>query len=174
MKTKIIKARRGKSFTPEEDRTLIDSIAKGMTYEQIGHSLNRTYKSIEKRRARISKGANGHIYTNTDIAKLRTNTGSRLGDITEIDMCAYFMKKGWEVFRNVSSCGPIDFVIFNKKTVKYYFIDAKTSNLSSKSGSFLHEKIHTAIFALSKVSEYETKTIVRLRNTINVNEVIEI
>ena len=174
MTTKIIRSRRGKSFTPEEDRTLIDSIAKGMTYEQIGYSLNRTYKSIERRKTRISKGANGHIYTNADIAKLRTNMGSRLGDITEIKMCAYFMKKGWEVFRNVSSCGPIDFVVFNKETAKYYFIDAKTSNLCSKPGSFVHEKIHTAIFSLSKVSAYETKTIVRLRNTANSNEVIEI
>ena len=89
-------------------------------------------------------------------------------------MCAYFMKKGWEVFRNVSSCGPIDLVIFNKETAKYYFIDAKTSNLTLRRGSFSHKKIHTAIFSLSKVSEYETKRIIRLRNTADSNEVIEI
>ena len=165
-KINSIRSRRGKSFTPEEDRTLIDSVEKGMTHEQIGHALGRTTKSIEKRKERISKGVKGHT--------AKTGMGSRLGDITEINMCAYFMKKGWEVFRNVSSCGPIDIVIFNKETTKYYFIDAKTSNIIPKRGSFLHEKIHTAIFSLSKVSEYETKRIIRLRNTADSNEVIEI
>ena len=172
-KINSIRTRRGKSFSPEEDKTLIDSVKKGMTYEQIGHALGRTTKSIEKRNGRISKGANGHLYSNKYLAA-KTKSGSRLGDITEINMCAYFMKKGWEVFRNVSSCGPIDIVIFNKETTKYYFIDAKTSNIIPKRGSFLHEKIHTAIFSLSKVSEYETKRIIRLRNTADSNEVIEI
>ena len=150
----MIRSRRGKNFTPEEDKTIMDCVEKGMTYEQIGHALDRTIKSIEKRNGRIKEGAGGHIYSNKYVAE---KTGTRLGDITEIDMCAYFMKKGWEVFRNVSSCGPIDFVIFNKETAKYYFIDAKTSNLCSKPGSFVHEKIHTAIFSLNKVSAYETR-----------------
>ena len=167
----MIRSRRGKNFTSEEDKTIIDCVEKGMTYEQIGHALDRTIKSIEKRNNRIKEGAGGHIYSNKYVSE---KTSTRVGDITEIDMCAYFMKKGWEVFRNVSSCGPIDFVIFNKETAKYYFIDAKTSNLNIKSGAFSHEKIHTAIFSLSKVSAYETKTIVRLRNTADSNEVIEI
>ena len=168
----MIRSRRGKNFTPEEDKTIMDCVEKGMTYEQIGHALDRTIKSIEKRNGRIKEGAGGHIYSNKYV--VAEKTGTRLGDITEINMCAYFMKKGWEVFRNVSSCGPIDFVIFNKETAKYYFIDAKTSKLRTKPGAFLHEKIHTAIFSLNKVSAYETKTIVRLRNTTDSNEVIEI
>ena len=35
-KINSIRSRRGKSFTPEEDRTIIDSVEKGMTHEQIG------------------------------------------------------------------------------------------------------------------------------------------
>lgn len=35
---------------------------------------------------------------------------SRVGDMSEMTACVWLMQQGYEVFRNVSSAGPIDLV----------------------------------------------------------------
>lgn len=51
---------------------------------------------------------------------------TKVGDITELEVCAYFLKKGYEVFRNVSACGPADLVVWNPKDGSVHLIDTKT------------------------------------------------
>jgi hypothetical protein len=50
----------------------------------------------------------------------------RKGDISEIQVCYHLMKKGYEVFRNISCVGFADVVIIHNKTKEKMFIDIKT------------------------------------------------
>lgn len=54
---------------------------------------------------------------------------SRVGDISELDVCLRFMRDGWEVFRNVGSSGPVDFVVVNPKTGHVMLLDSKTPTI---------------------------------------------
>lgn len=58
---------------------------------------------------------------------LMANT-NRIGDITELDICHYFLEHGFEVFRNVSSSGPVDFVTLDTNTGEITLYDSKTVN----------------------------------------------
>lgn len=58
---------------------------------------------------------------------LMANT-NRIGDITELDICHYFLEHGFEVFRNVSSVGPVDFVTLDTNTGEITLYDSKTVN----------------------------------------------
>lgn len=53
----------------------------------------------------------------------KSNKG-RIGDVVELKACAWLMEVGFEVFRNVSSKGPIDIVAVDKQGVPV-FIDVK-------------------------------------------------
>ena len=53
-------------------------------------------------------------------------TASRIGDISEIEMTAYYLRKGYEVFRNVSCNGPADLVVWNPEDNTIHLIDIKT------------------------------------------------
>lgn len=53
---------------------------------------------------------------------------NRIGDITELDICHYFLEHGFEVFRNVSSSGPVDFVTLDTNTGEITLYDSKTVN----------------------------------------------
>ena len=53
---------------------------------------------------------------------------NRIGDITELDICHHFLEQGFEVFRNVASSGPVDFVILDTNTGEITLYDSKTVN----------------------------------------------
>jgi|TARA_S200002703_G_scaffold28800_1_gene24593 hypothetical protein len=53
---------------------------------------------------------------------------NRIGDITELDICHHFLEQGFEVFRNVSSSGPVDFVTLDINTGEITLYDSKTVN----------------------------------------------
>lgn len=67
-------------------------------------------------------------YRNSIIYKEETKnlTTSRIGDISEIEMTAYYLRKGYEVFRNVSCNGPADLVLWNPEDNTIHLIDIKT------------------------------------------------
>mgnify|MGYP001577506587 CR=1 FL=1 len=48
------------------------------------------------------------------------------GAQSELLACAYFLELGYQVFRNVSSQGPADLVIWKPETHKIRFIDVTT------------------------------------------------
>lgn len=50
----------------------------------------------------------------------------RRGDISELIACTWLLEKGHEVFRNVSSTGPIDIIAVKEGTVR--LIDVKSIN----------------------------------------------
>ena len=54
------------------------------------------------------------------------STKGKRGDISELEVSAYYLREGWEVFRNVSANGPADIVIWNPDTNEVKFIDVKT------------------------------------------------
>ena len=71
---------------------------------------------------------------------------SKIGGISELEVCAYYLRKGYEVFRNVSSNGPADIIVWNQETGEIHIIDVKTyvscldpenfiTNLESKSNN---------------------------------------
>ena len=40
----------------------------------------------------------------------------KVGDISELEVSAHYLREGWEVFRNVSCNGPADIVIWKPDT----------------------------------------------------------
>jgi hypothetical protein len=56
----------------------------------------------------------------------------RKGDITEIELCHHFLNEGFEVFKNLSCTGAIDFIVLDNETNKFYYYDSKTANVSIK------------------------------------------
>jgi len=58
---------------------------------------------------------------------------ARIGDVVEHIAITRLLKSGWEVFKNVSSVGPIDICIFNIKKNKFYYIDIKSLTRSYRS-----------------------------------------
>tara|TARA_R110001632_G_scaffold1613_1_gene7096 strand:+ start:184 stop:498 length:315 start_codon:yes stop_codon:yes gene_type:complete len=53
-------------------------------------------------------------------------THSRKGDMQELLLCTLLMKRGYEVFRNVSCNGPMDIIAVNKNTMQTFYIDCKS------------------------------------------------
>ena len=51
---------------------------------------------------------------------------SRKGDYQEHLLCILLMKRGYEVFRNISCVGPVDIVAIDKTDMKTIFIDSKS------------------------------------------------
>lgn len=72
------------------------------------------------------KKHNEHIKYKKSIENRPNFPKSKVGDITELEVSAYFLKKGYEVFRNVSSSGPADLVIWNPNDNSIHLIDTKT------------------------------------------------
>ena len=59
----------------------------------------------------------------------------RKGDISEIQVCFHLMKRGYEVFRNLSCVGFADVVAINNKTKEKLFLDIKTpTSYTTKNG----------------------------------------
>jgi hypothetical protein len=56
---------------------------------------------------------------------------SKIGDISELEMSAYYLRNGYEVFRNVSSDGIVDLVVWNKEENFVHLIDIKTYSYST-------------------------------------------
>ena len=56
----------------------------------------------------------------------------RRGDITELELCHHFLNKGFEVFKNLSCTGAIDFIVLDNTTNTFYYYDSKTANISTK------------------------------------------
>ena len=54
----------------------------------------------------------------------------RRGDITELELCHHFLNQGFEVYKNVSCTGAIDFIVLNNETNEFTFYDSKTANVS--------------------------------------------
>ena len=52
---------------------------------------------------------------------------SRTGDISEYEVAIYFLKNGYEVFRNMSCTGLVDLVVICPKTKEILLYDVKTT-----------------------------------------------
>jgi len=83
---------------------------------------------------------------------------SRKGDISEMEICVKYLKEGWEVFKNVSSVGPCDIIIWNPTTKEMKLIDVKSYStrkfLTVEQGKGIKEKLHEDITVLL----YQTET----------------
>lgn len=51
---------------------------------------------------------------------------SQIGAISELDVCSHYLRKGYQVFRNVCASGPADIIIWNPETNEIHMIDVKT------------------------------------------------
>jgi hypothetical protein len=56
----------------------------------------------------------------------------RIGDVVEHIAIARLLQSGWEVFKNISSVGPIDICILNLEKNLFYYIDIKSLNSTYK------------------------------------------
>ena len=77
-------------------------------------------------------------YTSSNGYKL-----GKVGDISELEVSAHYLREGWEVFRNVSQNGPADLCIWNPVTQEIRLIDVKSM------GKDITESIHRANIAKS-------------------------
>ena len=59
-------------------------------------------------------------------------SAKRIGDITELELCHHFLNSGYEVFRNVSSTGPVDFITLDVNSGQLTMYDSKTANVNTK------------------------------------------
>ena len=64
----------------------------------------------------------------------------RIGDITELELCHYFLDQGLEVYRNVSSTGPVDFITLDTESGEVTLYDSKTGSVrkNAKGESVVH------------------------------------
>jgi hypothetical protein len=51
---------------------------------------------------------------NNSKSSLNHISQSKIGSVSELEMCAHYLREGYEVFRNVSPDGPIDIIILLK------------------------------------------------------------
>ena len=56
-----------------------------------------------------------------------------IGDVSEHRAIIKFLEQGYEVFKNVSSSGPIDMVLVHHETGEVRLIDVKTTSRRTKS-----------------------------------------
>ena len=63
------------------------------------------------------------ILTNKQKTNLLPHCTRRIGDINELKACTWLLEKGYEVYKNISSTGKVDIVIF--KDSKYIPIQIK-------------------------------------------------
>jgi len=76
----------------------------------------------------------------------------KVGDISELEVSTYYMREGWEVFRNVSSNGPADIVIWKPNTGEVKFIDVKSCGEEINESRFKtyisksHEKVNVVMY----------------------------
>ena len=56
----------------------------------------------------------------------------RIGDVVEHIVIARLLQSGWEVFKNISSVGPVDICILNLEKNLFYYIDIKSLNSTYK------------------------------------------
>jgi len=80
--------------------------------------------------------------------KFGRNT-KRIGDVAENIVITRLLKSGWEVFKNVSSVGPIDICIFNLEKNLFYYIDIKSPNNTYKSKKTNKNNLRNCLGALT-------------------------
>jgi hypothetical protein len=61
----------------------------------------------------------------------------KIGSVSELEMCAHYLREGYEVFRNISPDGPIDIVIFKKETGELYLLDIKSFVRTTSPDSYI-------------------------------------
>ncbi len=59
-------------------------------------------------------------------------SAKRRGDITEMQLCHHFLDEGYEVFKNISSTGPVDFIVLNINTHEITLFDSKTPSIHTR------------------------------------------
>ena len=85
--------------------------------EYLKYRNNQKYCSNECKRKTEKK------YSNSTLNHL---TSSKIGAISEIEMCAYYIRQGYEVFRNMSPDGAADIIIWNPKNGELHILDIKS------------------------------------------------
>ncbi len=91
-----------------------------------------------------------------------SKSASRIGDVTELELCYHFLNSGYEVFRNVSCTGPVDFITLDTNSGQLTMYDSKTANVhTNKDGrkvvylSNISEKQKE--LGVNLISKYENK-----------------
>ena len=75
----------------------------------------------------------------------RTNSTSRVGDLSEYYAVTWLWDQGYEVFPNAGSTGMADMIAWNPVTEKFILIDVKTvQDRSKKQGDPARTKLQTA------------------------------
>ena len=88
---------------------------------------------------------------------------SRSGDIAECVGIALLLRDGYEVFRNVSCCGPIDVIIVDTKTGDLTKIDMKKYQPTMhRPAPYVVEHRDTIAPTITKSQELRTKLEVKL------------
>ena len=84
-----------------------------------------------------------------------SKSASRIGDVTELELCYHFLNSGYEVFRNVSCTGPVDFITLDTNSGQLTMYDSKTANVHTK-------KDGRKVVYLSNISEKQKELGVNL------------
>ena len=50
----------------------------------------------------------------------------KIGSISELEICAHYLREGYEVFRNVAPDGPADVILWKPETGELHIIDVKS------------------------------------------------
>lgn len=71
--------------------------------------------------------ATGRKLTNDEMSK------NRKGDFAEMYAVTWLWDQGYEAFRNYGSDGPVDIIVWDKKTGEFILVDVKTGRPQSRS-----------------------------------------
>lgn len=98
-------------------------------------------------------------YYNSTLNHLST---TKIGCISELEVCAHYIREGYEVFRNVSLNGPADLIIWKPETGELHLIDVKSHVKTTSPESYIKTLEKRSNFDIKIVPyDYNTKQILR-------------
>jgi hypothetical protein len=82
----------------------------------------------------------------------------KVGDISELEMSAFYLRNGYEVFRNISQNGPADLIIWKPETGQIHIIDIKSYTELNYVEEFIARKETENTYKEVKVVPYNYNT----------------
>jgi hypothetical protein len=130
----------GSSSLRRASQWLTDNTGRYISHVGLRKIINK--EKLKNNKATVSATDLGHKdqkLTHDVSIKLQNNWKSifgrnapRVGDVVEHIVIARLLQSGWEVFKNISSVGPVDICILNLEKNLFYYIDIKSLNSTYK------------------------------------------
>lgn len=99
------------------------SICENCNLEYRKRAKNQKYCCLNCKQKANRKKYSNYILNRGNLNQL---CKGKVGDISELEVSAHFLRNGYEVFKNISSKGPADLIIWKPETNEIHIIDVKS------------------------------------------------